>query len=211
MQDGAALSVFRGKTFHMEASELGECVVDDVRGYPVRLGNTWHDRPAVIVWLRHYGCLFCKQQTKEFRERRHDIEMEDARLVFVGCGDPRYAAAFHEEFAPDCIVLTDPQGNSYRAIGARQSWFRTVGPRAFFKSARAWSKGFRQTSAHGHVGQQGGVLVIRPGNIIEYRYISSFAGDHPPVADVISALHKVNRLRELVGEPASPQPGVRPH
>ena len=27
----------------------------DLRGHPVRLGTLWEDRPAVLVFLRHFG------------------------------------------------------------------------------------------------------------------------------------------------------------
>jgi hypothetical protein len=34
---------------------LADCVVKDVEGRDVRLGETWRDRPAVLVFVRHYG------------------------------------------------------------------------------------------------------------------------------------------------------------
>ena len=37
------------------ADELGDFVLEDHRGEPVRLGDLWADGPAVLVWLRHYG------------------------------------------------------------------------------------------------------------------------------------------------------------
>jgi hypothetical protein len=38
-----------------DAEELGGIVLKDVRGEEVRLGELWRDRPAVLVFLRHYG------------------------------------------------------------------------------------------------------------------------------------------------------------
>ena len=38
-----------------DASGLAELVVKDLDGNDVRLGSLWEDRPAVLVWLRHYG------------------------------------------------------------------------------------------------------------------------------------------------------------
>jgi hypothetical protein len=35
--------------------QLGDVVVKDVEGREVRLGDVWRDRPAVLVFLRHYG------------------------------------------------------------------------------------------------------------------------------------------------------------
>lgn len=38
-----------------DASGLADLVVRDLDGNDVRLGSLWEDRPAVLVWLRHYG------------------------------------------------------------------------------------------------------------------------------------------------------------
>ena len=37
------------------ADELAEQRVTDLGSGEVRLGDLWRDRPAVVVWLRHYG------------------------------------------------------------------------------------------------------------------------------------------------------------
>jgi len=34
---------------------LAAVEVKDVDGRPVRLGTLWSDRPAVLVWVRHFG------------------------------------------------------------------------------------------------------------------------------------------------------------
>jgi hypothetical protein len=37
------------------ADDLGRVPVLDLNGDEVELGELWRDRPAVLVWLRHYG------------------------------------------------------------------------------------------------------------------------------------------------------------
>ena len=39
----------------MDANELAQVSVKDVEGRDVRLGDLWRDKPAVLVFLRHYG------------------------------------------------------------------------------------------------------------------------------------------------------------
>ncbi len=34
---------------------LADTVLPDHDGNPVRLGDTWQERPVALVWLRHYG------------------------------------------------------------------------------------------------------------------------------------------------------------
>lgn len=35
--------------------ELGDVLVKDADGRDVRLGDVWRDKPAVVVFVRHYG------------------------------------------------------------------------------------------------------------------------------------------------------------
>jgi hypothetical protein len=34
---------------------LADITLPDQDGESVRLGDLWSDRPAVLIWLRHYG------------------------------------------------------------------------------------------------------------------------------------------------------------
>ena len=35
--------------------ELADLIVEDTEGREVRLGDLWRERPAVLVFVRHYG------------------------------------------------------------------------------------------------------------------------------------------------------------
>jgi len=35
--------------------ELADAVVKDTEGRDLRLGDVWRDKPAVLVFVRHYG------------------------------------------------------------------------------------------------------------------------------------------------------------
>jgi prostamide/prostaglandin F2alpha synthase len=37
------------------ADALAGIVLPDQEGHDVRLGELWQDRPAALIWLRHYG------------------------------------------------------------------------------------------------------------------------------------------------------------
>jgi peroxiredoxin len=172
----------------MDARALSQVTVLDIQGSTVRLGELWRAHPAVIVWLRHFGCVFCREQALEMRKALPAIEKAGGELVFIGNGGPRYAKAFKESFAPDVRVLTDPDLRSYRTIGARSGILNTVGPQAWLAGIRALRSGARQTSVKGHPFQQGAVMVLTPGDHIAYSHMSRAAGDHPPVASVLAAL-----------------------
>jgi hypothetical protein len=169
-------------------SGLAACRVIALSGEAVRLGDEWRDRPAVVVWLRHFGCLLCKEQASAFRGRQPEIEALGARLVFVGNGELPWAREFEAAECPGCRVLTDPGLESYRAIGARRGWLSTVGPASLAAGVRAFRHGHRQGAVRGVPDQQGGVYVMLPGDRAAYAYVSGSAGDHPPIDAVLDAL-----------------------
>ncbi len=181
----------------MDARALADATVLDPAGDVVHLADAWADHPAVVVWLRHFGCVFCREHVLEVRSSRADIEALDAGIVFVGNGTPRAAGWFQAKFAADSTVLTDPDLDTYRAIGARSGVLTTLGPQVWASGLRAFRSGARQTSTKGHGMQQGGVLVIAPGTRILYKHISNVAGDHAPMAKVLQALRAASPAADV--------------
>ncbi|HVC05087.1 MAG TPA: peroxiredoxin-like family protein [Candidatus Acidoferrales bacterium] len=176
----------------MDTRALASATVLGADGGSVRIADSWRDHPAVAVWLRHFGCVFCREHVAEIRAARPAIEAMHGGIVFVGNGTPRAAAWFQKRFAPDSTVLTDPDLVTYRAIGARSGLMSTLGPRAWGAGLRAFSSGARQTTTKGHPFQQGGVLVIAPGTKVLYRHVSGTAGDHAPLDRVLGALRSAD-------------------
>jgi peroxiredoxin len=186
----------------VDPEQLAECRVLDTQGRTRRLGDEWRSQPAIVVWLRHFGCLFCREMAADFRARQEEIAALGARLVFVGNGEVRWAREFAAQECPECRLLTDPGLGSYRAIGARRGWSTTLGARSVASGWRAFRRGFRQTAVRGVADQQGGVLAVLPGDRIAYAYISASAGDHPPVDAVLAALRRALRPAPRATQPA---------
>jgi peroxiredoxin len=188
------------------AETLAAVAVLDPDGESRRLGELWRERPAVIVWLRHFGCLFCKQQAGEFAASRRRIERLGAQLWFVGSGSVEHARDFRDNHVPRCHVFTDPGGDSYRAIGARTGWRSVANAHSLRAAAAAAARGHRQSATQGRADQQGGVLVITPGGGLAYEYVSRHAGDHPPVGEVLEALARAGAANLPSGRAARIRP-----
>ena len=162
-------------------------------GSSVRLGTAWADRPVVLALIRHFGCLFCKEQVSALRAIVDDIHAAGAELVIVGSGSPQMAGFFAEDYAITTPVLTDPQRAVYRVLEVRRPpRLAFLDPRAFVPGLRALSHGHRQRLAPmdelGDQTQLGGVFIVRPGGEVAWAHRSAFAGDHPSNVEVIAAL-----------------------
>ena len=106
----------------------------------------------------------------------------------VGHGSIQEARAFRDEAKLTVRLLTDPSRQSYRALGMRRSVASVLRPAVLARSVRAHRAGFRQSRVAGDPWQQGGVLVITPGGVERFRFISRQAGDHPTPSQILAAL-----------------------
>jgi hypothetical protein len=53
----------------IDADRLSAATVLDPDGTSVRLGSLSEDQPAVVVRLRHFGCIFCSGHGARPRRR----------------------------------------------------------------------------------------------------------------------------------------------
>lgn len=170
------------------AEDLKDVDVLDAKGKPVALGYLWMDHTVVLAFVRHFGCILCREQVHELNAALASIRRCGAELVIVGCGRPEHVADFCESQKISAPVFVDPEQKAYRAAGLVRSVWSSIKPKAWLNSWRAYRNGARQGPTQGDIYQQGGIFVIRPGNITCYSYVSREAGDHPPVSDVLAAV-----------------------
>lgn len=166
-------------------------------GESVRLASVWADRPVVLALMRHFGCIFCKEQVSQLNRIVEEIHAEGAELVIVGSGSPQMAGFFAEDYAIATPVLTDPTREVYRVLEARRpARFAFIDPRVALKGLLAVLHGHMQQFGKPGLGddlQLGGVFIVRPGGHLAWAHRSGFAGDHPANADVLAALRRVTR------------------
>ena len=192
--------------------EAARAKIKDGNGQVLELRKTWEARPVVIAFVRHFGCLFCRQQVAQLRREVENIRALGAELVFIGNGTEEFAAAFREDLGLDPPLYVDVSCASYRASGMQRGLVRTLGAwRTWVKLGRVLLEDVRQKrgrvilrwwnrsvpalvpGTQGDAWQLGGVLVVLPDGRVPYRYVSAIAGDHPPAGEVVAALQAVAR------------------
>jgi peroxiredoxin len=171
--------------------EFGEAEVRDAAGRSLRLREVWAQRPCVLVFVRHFGCSLCLRQVAELRPFLPEIRAAGGDLVVVGTGAPHFARAFQEDLGiADLRVLSDPERRAYALAGFRRGMAALFSPRAIWNYLLAFLAGYTYKGMQGDALQQGGVLVLRPGDEIVFRYESRRAGDHPEPSAIVAALKR---------------------
>jgi thiol-disulfide isomerase/thioredoxin len=73
--------------------------------------------PVLLVFLRHFGCAFCRKSISDVAELRGELEGRGVRPVFVHLGPPELAKVYFDYYGlsevervsdPDAAVYQDP-------------------------------------------------------------------------------------------------------
>lgn len=150
------------------------------------------ETPILLVFLRHFGCSFCREAMSDISKRRKRLEKSGLRIVFVHMAPERAAA---EKFFKKYKLLpvehvSDPEKRFYSAFGLGR------GTPAQLFGLMNWIRGFQAGVIEGHgfayhtedLGdgfQMPGVFVLHKGEI-KHSYVHNHAWDRPDYEAIVS-------------------------
>jgi len=131
--------------------------------------------PALVVFLRSFGCTFCREALADVAAVKSNIQSAGAQIAVVHGGSPAEAAPWFAKYGLDDVtVISDRELTHYRAFGlGRTDAQALVAP-------RVWARGAVCALSHGFgvqpvemLRQLPGVFVIQNGAILrEFRHRS---------------------------------------
>ncbi len=150
----------------MAGPEVGDrapdALLSDLERREVRLSSVWKTRPAVVVFLRYFGCPFCQTQVVILRNEHDRIRDAGAEVGLVGHGDPEEAVRFAASKRLPFPLLLDRDRGAYRAYGlVRGRAMQVLSPRV----ALPWIKA-ELASETRQRGLNGGSFLQMPGTFV---------------------------------------------
>ena len=173
----------------MDLATLDSLKLPDATGTQHQLGDLWAEQPVVLVFLRHFGCIHCREHAAQLGARYDEIKALGADLVAVGTGKERYAAAFVKDEQIPYLVLVDDDARAAQAASVHKSSF--IGlfhPKTWGATVETWKRGHRIHKAGARVTQMGATFVLGPGETVRYAHIDSDGTDHASIDDVLDVL-----------------------
>src|SRR5271170_7241855 len=71
--------------------------------------------PVLLIFLRHFGCSFCRQAISDVAELREELARRGVRPVFVHLGTPERAKPFFDYYGiGDVERISDPEASIYQ-------------------------------------------------------------------------------------------------
>jgi peroxiredoxin len=155
----------------------------------VTLGEATRGRPAVLILMRHLGCLPCREHLLEVSQRR--AEFEEARLLCITFVEPPLLAAYARELDLDGIeYFGDPSRRIYDALGFGRASFARVWlhPAVWRRYAVLVARGRRLHPPAQDVYQLGGDAILDAQGRLRQVFASAGPEDRPTVDALLAAL-----------------------
>ena len=134
-------------------------------GERVPLAGFYQERPLVLLFLRHLGCIFCKEQVAMVRDAN------DLNLAFVCLAQPGEASAFRESMNSPQPYFCEPEGDLYRDFGlGRGSFTQLVGPRMVMRGVQATLRGFSNSRPTADPRMLGGAFVVNTEGLVVWSH-----------------------------------------
>lgn len=164
----------------------------DETGSAVRLSDLWSRAPRglALIFVRHFGCPFCRAHVRELQEEDTRFREEGVRVVVIGMGTPAQCARFRSRQRLDFPVLSDPERAAYRAYGLSVGTPEQVmGRPEVMGGLRLALRGLLPGRPVGHPQQLGGDFLIDRDGVLRYARRSRRAADIPDPAALLAAAH----------------------
>lgn len=140
-----------------------------------------YESPVLLVFLRHFGCMFCREALNDISRQREMIEDTGARIVFVHMADNPTADKYFQRYnLTGSTHISDPECRYYAAFGLTKGTFTQL------FGLQVWLRGFQGPVLEGYgLGSQlgdgfqmPGIFVIQEG-VIKEQFIHKLSSDRP--------------------------------
>jgi hypothetical protein len=126
-------------------------------------------QPILLVFLRHFGCTFCREAVSELEKLRPQMEALGTRLSFVHlAADERARKYFAPHHLEDLPRFADPDGRLYQEFGlVRVKWHQFLNPRSIARMFGASFRGHWLGVPEGDIERMPGVFLIHRAAILK--------------------------------------------
>ncbi len=145
-------------------------------------------RPIMLVFLRHFGCVFCRDSLKDLSEKKQFFVDKDVELIFVHMTDHNVADMYFDNFGLSGYKhISDPACDLYLKFGLIKGNFNQLfGLKNMIRGFEATMKGtFISLKQVGDGFQMPGIFMLDGGEV-KNSFIHKVASDKPDYESIVN-------------------------
>jgi len=150
-------------------------------------------QPVLLVFLRHFGCVFCKEALDDLSKMVDKFDLKKVKLVLVHMAEPALADQYFKNYKlSNASRVSDPDLNFYTRFGLLKANFSQLyGLSSWMRGFSLQQKGFKSELAKqlGDHTQMPGIFTIRNGVVVD-AYIHKKASEQPDYDSLLDRCFK---------------------
>jgi peroxiredoxin len=162
---------------------------------PVLLSERWSRRPLVIVFMRHFGCAFCREHLIRLTRAHDEIRAAGADVIAIFQYRIEPTKRFCESRGVPFDCLGDPSRESYEAVGLgrgeRKEYIGLNVMKNWLKVARVGAVAGMPKG--GDIALRSGTFVVDRAGRVAFAHYNASSPDNPSVEAVLGALAGIER------------------
>uniref|UniRef100_A0A2K6SPE2 Peroxiredoxin like 2C n=1 Tax=Saimiri boliviensis boliviensis TaxID=39432 RepID=A0A2K6SPE2_SAIBB len=177
------------------AAAVAELPVLDARRQQVPFGALFRERRTVVVFMRHFLCYICKKYVEDLaRIPKSFLQEADVTLIVIGQSSYHHIESFCKLTGYSHEIYVDPEREIYKRLGMKRGEeIASSGQSPHIKSnllSGSLQSLWRAVTGplfnfQGDPAQQGGTLILGPGNNIHFIDRDRNRLDHKPINSVL--------------------------
>ena len=138
----------------------------------------------VLVFLRHLGCVFCKEHVAQLRN------LTDINVVFVTLGTVDQTEAFRKKMRSPHRFICDPEKKLHDFFNLQRGGLAEfINPHVIVRAINAMLQGFFNGLPQGDAAQLPGVFIIEKDGAVSWEQRSKDIADTPRSKEVRTRLN----------------------
>jgi len=142
------------------------------------------ENTVMLVFLRHFGCVFCREALDDFSKIKTELNDLNIKLVFVHMSEEAYGDQYLKEYGLESEEhISDPDMTLYEYFGLQKGTFRELYGLKVWSRAIGLKFGMETKKPLGNMRQMPGVFLLKSGEIIN-SFIHKSAADKPDYLEI---------------------------
>ena len=166
----------------LDANFVNEIIQTEPDNAGIDLIALSYKQPTLVIFLRHFGCTFCREALYDLSQIKKAIDKLGVQLVYVHMVDKETAdlhLSLHN--LQDSCNISDPNKQLYEYFGLQRGSFRQLyGLSVMMRGLKAG-----MVDGHGHgfnsigdIEQMPGLFMLQNGKVVK-KFIHQYASDRP--------------------------------
>lgn len=148
-------------------------------GEKVPLKSLYEGQRLALIFLRHFGCVFCREHVGQLRRS------PELNIAFVTLGTPEQTEEFREKMSSPHKFISDPQKELHKLFDLHQGGLAQIlNPHVLVRGLNALLKGYLQGKPTHDPMQLPGVFLIEKDGSVTWQQRGKDIADNPSPGDI---------------------------